>query len=160
MRTTRRKVGAHTDHDEAPSGSSAQESDFEDDPTIDVDYTTFKSRERDRALLVEEEERENLLTVGSSSNSFKRSVGGGLNDGSNTKIGHGKRRGKDRRRGQPRKKKVSRKKDEAGEFMYEMEEGGGREDTSSLSSSSSAELDRLKYDYSSTLKVGWQQSLP
>ncbi len=140
--------------------SSDQESDFEEDEATDADYTSPNVQERDRALLEEEEERENLLAVQGSGNNSRKVVGRGLNDGSKAEIGYGERTGKNRRKVRTKKKKYPRKKDEAGASMYEMEEGGGREDTSSLSSSSSAELDRLKYNYTSTLKVGGQPSLP
>lgn len=150
---------AHQDY-EASSHCSDQESDFEEDKAIDADYTSSKLQERDRALLEEEEERENLLTEKGSSKGSKRIGRKGLRNGSDVVTGHGERRGKNRRRGQTKRNKLSRQKDEVGESMYEMEEGGGREDTSSLSSSSSAELDRSKYDYSSTSKVSRQPSSP
>ena len=109
-----------------------QETDSDDDQVIDADYTFSKLQERDRTLLEEEEEREKLLALAGS--------------------GNGRRKSK-KRKARARKKKLQGNSDEAGESMYEMEEGGGREDTSSLASTSSAELDRLKFEYSSTSKV-------
>lgn len=140
--------------------SSDQESDIEEDEATDADYTSPSVQERDRALLEEEEERENLLTVEGSGNTSRKVSGRSLNNRSEVKIDHGERRGKNRRKVRSKKEKYLWKKVEAGASMYEMEEGGGREDTSSLSSSSSAELDRLKYNYPSTLKVSRQPSLP
>lgn len=115
-----------------------QEFDSDDDQVIDADYTSSKLQKRDRTLLEEEEEREKLLAL----------------EGS----GNGRRKSK-KRNARARKKKLQENNDEAGEFMYEMEEGGGREDTSSLASTSSAELDRLKFEYSSTSKVRGLPSL-
>ena len=147
--TSREDASADRDSEACPY-SSDQESDVDHGQATDIDYSSFKPRECDRALLEEEEERENLLTVG----------GRDRGDRGRVKIGNAESRKKNRRRKQARKRKIPGNKDGAGESMYEMEEGGGREDTSSLSSSSSAELGRLKYNYSSTSKVRFLSSLP
>ena len=133
--------------------SSDHESDSEDGQDTDIGYTISKSQAHDHALLVEEEERENLLAAEVSRNGSKRVFDRGHSDGNKIVIGKGERVKKDGQRRRTKKRKRSRTKDKEGETMYEMEEGGGREDTSSLSSSSSAELDRLRFDHNSTSKV-------
>lgn len=103
----------------------------------DEDHTEDPT-EHDRNVLEEEEQQQEKLSTGSRSRG-DRSGGVGRQS-----VNHGRRaRRKERRRllkGKSRKKVTT---DEEGKLLYEMEEGGSRDDLSSLSSSS-AELDKLK----------------
>lgn len=102
----------------------------------DYDPKDFSGvRDHDRELLQQEEEREKLLTSGIQHE-----------DRSDAHDGRGSRRKVHR----PRKRKPVEKVDP----MYEMEEGGFKDDRSSQASSSSLELERIQAKPRSVSDVG------
>ena len=111
------------------------------------EHDTDDPTEHDRNVLEKEEEQQEKL-LNKSRNQGNRS---GHDDKDSVK--HGRRAQKKERR---RLLKGTRSKngttDEEGKLLYEMEEGGSRDDLSSLSSSS-AELDKLKDQPSESSKV-------
>ncbi|KAL8714992.1 MAG: hypothetical protein Q9225_006445 [Loekoesia sp. 1 TL-2023] len=126
---------------ESPLDHNGSGSDSEDERFLRDTRTSTEVGNYDQQLLLEEEEREELLTE-------KRSKG---------KRSFFSRRGWSEARDQdhagrivrPRVHKASEKGDdggaeETGELLYEMEEGGPKDETSSQASSSSIELDKLK----------------
>ena len=119
---------------------SGRLSDSEDDKITPGVQTSLELAEYDRAVLEEEEERENLLVSQSSGEGHRGIVNGGNDHGSQVRIGRRKRQ----RKRKATKRRNGRRDDEQGELMYEMEEGGQKDDASSESSSSSSELDRQK----------------
>ena len=134
--------------------SSDPESDFENDPVAQHARTSTELAQHDRGLLDEEEEREKLLAAGGvqpapSKGFFGRRHRDGEPAG--TELNKNKRRL--RRSHKTRRGKKRSGKDEEGELLYEMEEGGKSYDTSSQASSSSGELDKLNLAHSSMSKV-------
>lgn len=134
--------------------SSDPESDFENDPVAQHARTSTELAQHDRGLLDEEEEREKLLAAGGvqpapSKGFFGRRHRDGEPAG--TELNKNKRRL--RRSHKTRRGKKRGNKDEEGELLYEMEEGGKSYDTSSQASSSSGELDKLNLAHSSMSKV-------
>ena len=130
---------------------SDADSDFEGDPIARRARNSVEIAEHDHKILDEEEEREKLLAGGSTKNaprSFfsKRHKSGqaDLNKEASRKLRQSRKR-KRHTRGSSR--------DEEGELMYEMEEGGPTSETSSLASSSSTELDKLNLKQASMSKV-------
>ena len=130
---------------------SDADSDFEGDPIVRHARNSVEVAERDHEILDEEEEREKLLAGENSRDAtrgfFSRRHKGGQAD-MNKQASRGLRRSK-------KKRKHARggSRDEEGELMYEMEEGGPTSETSSLASSSSTELDKLNLKQSSMSKV-------
>ena len=127
--------------DDASSFHSDQVSDSEDDKILRGARTSLELLEYDRAVLKEEEERETILVRQSSGEGIARIFNGGNDHGSKVRIGRRERR----RKRKARKRRSRGNDDEQGELMYEMEEGGQKDDTSSESSGSSTELDRRKF---------------
>ena len=137
-----------------------EESDLEDDLGSQHARNSTDAAERDHGLLDEEEEREELLAgtsikTGPSKGFFGRGRKGKRPAGIEPRNSKQQRR----RPHKTRKHKKGGSKDEEGELLYEMEEGGETYDTSSLASSSSAEIDKPDSFYSSLSKVV-QISLP
>lgn len=138
--------------------TSDTDSVFEDDLGAKHARNLTEIAEHDRELLDEEDERDKLLTEGSTRDTprgfFNRrrkdehSNGAGGKSGKRTAHKTWKRR---------RKTKGS-SHDKEGELMYEMEEGGPKSETSSQASSSSAELDKMNLARSSTSKVSLAKS--
>lgn len=112
----------------------------EDDP-----HAIYAPTDNDRTVLEEEEQQEKLLT---------RSVASsGRYEANNEKpLDEGRRARRNGRRRIRKGKRQEGNADEEGKLMYEMEEGGSRDDLSS-SSSSSTELDKLKHRLPVTTKV-------
>ena len=111
-------------------GGSEERLDFEGD---DSDNEMADPTECDREILSEEEEREKLLRKHSSYGELKRTD--------------------NRLRGVRKRKK--RQGGEKAELIFEMEEGGLRDDSSSQSRSSSLEQEREKLNDGEGVRVGW-----
>ena len=115
--------------------------------------TSNEVAENDRKLLVEEDEREKLLSSGDSRQASRGFFSKRYKD---ERSGAGDKRPTLKRHRQSRKRRrdaAGGSQDEAGELMYEMEEGGPGSDISSRASSSSAEIDKLNLGQSSIHKV-------
>lgn len=134
--------------------SSDSESDLENDSVSGRACNSNEIAEHDRGLLDEEEEREKLLVAevvqkASSKGFFGRRQ-------TNEKLAQielNENKSKPRRSHKKRREKKGSGKDEEGELLYEMEEGGESYDTSSQASSSSAQLDKLNLAHSPISKV-------
>ncbi len=140
--------------DDGISIPSDADSDFEDDPIVRHARDSVEVAEHDHEILDEEEEREKLLAGENTKDAprgfLSRRQKGGQAD-MNKQASRGLRRSR-------KKRKHARggSRDEEGELMYEMEEGGPRSETSSLASSSSSELDKLNLKQSSMSKVSFE----
>ena len=139
--------------------SSDAESDFDNDPVAQHARNSTEVAEHDRGLLDDEEERETLLTGGRIQKDppkgfFRRRQKD--NEPSATELDEKKKRPGRTRKG--KKGKTRNGKDEEGELLYEMEEGGETYDASSQASSSSAELDKLNLSHPSMSTV-FQRSM-
>ena len=130
--------------------SSDAESDFENDPVLQHARTSTEVADHDRGLLDEEEEREKLLATPAPS---KGLFGRRRREKNLAGIELNESKQKSRRTHKTRREKKGSGKDEEGELLYEMEEGGETYDTSSQASSSSAELDKQSLPYHSMSKV-------
>ena len=134
--------------------SSDAESEFDNDPVAQHARNSTELAEHDRGLLDEEEERETLLTGGRAQKDPPKGFFGRKQkdkEPSAFELKENKKRPGRARKGKRGKKR--NRKDEEGELLYEMEEGGETYDTSSQASSSSAELDKLNLSDSSMSKV-------
>ena len=143
------------DYNDEPSILSASESDFEDDLVVRLSRSSIEVVDHDRGLLEDEEEREKLLTGGSTRNTSSGFFSTRRKD---ERLGEdmSKHASRNARRSRKRRKntKINRH-DEDGELIYEMEEGGRISYSSSQASSSSAELDKLNLPHSSMSKVSF-----
>ena len=118
-----------------------------------VRNSTERARD-DHELLEEEEERERLLAAGGEQKAPSKGFFGRRRRVKKpAEIELNSTKQKSRRPHQSRREKKGSSKDEEGELLYEMEEGGDTYDTSSQASSSSAELDKQNLKHSSTSKV-------
>ena len=136
------------------------ESDLESDLVSQHARNSTEVAERDHGLLDEEEEREELLaTTGIKTAASKGFFGRGRKGKRPVEIELSAKKQQSRRPHKTRKEKKRGGKDEEGELLYEMEEGGDTYDTSSQASSSSAEIDKQDSVYSSMSKV-LQMSVP
>lgn len=134
--------------------SSNAESHYENDPISQHARSSTELAEHDRGLLDEEEEREKLLAVGGARKApSKGFFGRRQKEKKPAEIELNENSQKPRRPHTTRREKKGSGKDEEGELLYEMEEGGETYDTSSQASSSSAELDKLNLAHSSMSKV-------
>lgn len=134
--------------------SSDADSDFENDLADQQARNSTGVAEHDRGLLDEEEEREKLLIAGGAQKtSSKGFFGRRQKDKKLAEIELNENERKPRRSHKTRRDKKGSGKDEEGELLYEMEEGGETYDTSSQASSSSAELEKLNLAHSSMSKV-------
>lgn len=134
--------------------SSDAESDIENDPASQHAPNSTQIAEHDRGLLDEEEEREKLLAAGGVRKTLSKSfLGRRRKDKKVAEIDLNENKRKHRRSHKTRKEKKGSGKDEEGELLYEMEEGGETYDTSSQASSSSADSDKLNLAHSSMSKV-------
>lgn len=104
-----------------------------DSESHDSDDEMAEPSERDRNILLEEEERENLL-------SKRRSRGERERTGNSSR---GVRKRKKRQGG------------EKAELIFEMEEGGLKDDSSSQSDSTLLELEKDGQDDGEVVRVGW-----
>ena len=140
--------------------SSDAESDLENDLVYQHARNSTEVAERDHGLLDEEEEREELLaTTGIKTAPSKGFFGRGRKGKRPEDIELSGKKQQSRRPHKTRKGKKRGGKDEEGELLYEMEEGGETYDTSSQASSSSAEIDKQDSVYFSMSKV-LQMSVP
>ena len=130
------------------------ESDLEDDLVSQHARNSTEIAERDHGLLDDEEEREQLLaTTGIKTAPWKDFFGRGRKGKRPADIELREKEQQIRRPHKTRKEKKGGGKDEEGELLYEMEEGGETYDTSSQASSSSAEIDKQETGDSSMPKV-------
>ena len=134
--------------------SSDAESDLENDLVSQHARNSAEVAERDHGLLHEEEEREELLTQAGIKTAPSKGFFGRRPKGKRpAEIELSEQKQQGRRPHKSRKAKKRGGKDEEGELLYEMEEGGETYDTSSQASSSSAEIDKQDSVYSSMSKV-------
>ena len=139
--------------------SSDAESDFDNEPVAQHARNSTEIAEHDRGLLDEEEEREKLLIGGRAhKDPPKGFFGRRQKDKEPSVIELDENKKKPERARKSRGGKKRNRKDEEGELLYEMEEGGETYDASSQASSSSAELDKLNLSHSSMSKV-FQRSM-
>lgn len=130
------------------------ESDLEDDHVSQHARNSTEIAERDHGLLDEEEEREELLaTTGIKTAPSKGFFGRARKGKTPAGIELREKKHQSRRPHKTRKAKKGSGRDEEGELLYEMEEGGETYDTSSQASSSSAEIDKQDSVHSSMSKV-------
>jgi hypothetical protein len=132
---------ANYDNDAASLRSpSEQDSDSDDDEFLRHPRSTLELSKHDRSVLEDEDELEKLLTRTGPAHGLRRIFSP---NGNSVRIGKRERRRARREARLSRRERVS----EEGELMYEMEEGlGDDDDTSSLMSGSSIDLDG-KEDY-------------
>ena len=134
--------------------SSGEESDFENDPISLQARNSTELANHDRCLLDEEEEREQLLASQRTQKApTKGFFGRRRKDQRPAEVELNEKKPEIRRSHKTRREKKGSSKDEEGELLYEMEEGGETYDTSSQASSSSAELDKQSTKSSSMSKV-------
>lgn len=127
---------SHYDNDAASLRSpSEQDSDSEDDEFLRHPRSTLELNSHDRAVLEDEDELEKLLTRRGPAHGIRRMFSPGPS-GNSVRIGRRERRRARKEARLSRRERVS----EEGELMYEMEEGIG-DDTDSLASGSSWDLD-------------------
>lgn len=114
-------------------------SDSEDDRMLQEARTSAEVADYDQQVLLDEEEKEELLAEKPSKGqrSFFRRKGRSEASRQSYLVKPSKSRAH-----KARQRKHDGKTDEAGEFLYEMEEGGAKDDTSSQASSSS--MDELR----------------
>lgn len=128
------------------------QSDSEEDESDDDLHSFSGVAESDMNILQEEEEREKLLSTG---NVYEREQGLFTAD---SRTGRGPEVGvrESRPRLEHARRKRRRQKGGQGseEAIYEMEKGRLKDDTSSRSSSSSSELDRINLERSRGTRVG------
>ncbi|KAK2764520.1 hypothetical protein FQN54_009215 [Arachnomyces sp. PD_36] len=137
------------DDDESSLRSlSDQDSDSEDDEFIQANHSSLELAKHDRQVLEDEEEMEKLLTRSGPADGLRRifSAGNEKFDQRSVRIGKRERRRRRRRERQASQRDREGKADEEGILLHEMEEGGFNDDTSSLSSTPSSELDRAELD--------------
>lgn len=131
---------ANYDNDAASLRSpSEQDSDSDDDEFLRYPRSTLELSQHDRSVLDDEDELEKLLTRSGPAHGLRRIFSP---NGNNVRIGKRERRRARREARLSRRERVS----EEGELMYEMEEGLGDDETSSMMSGSSMDLDG-KEDY-------------
>jgi len=128
--------------------SSDADSDFEDDPVVRHARNSTEVAEHDREVLNEEEEREELLMRGAAREGLRNFFNRRRKDEQSGAIQTREARQRSRRSRRRRTNTDGGTRDEQGEFMYEMEEGGARNDTSSQASSSCSELDKMNIIHS------------
>ncbi|KAL8926874.1 MAG: hypothetical protein Q9208_002683 [Pyrenodesmia sp. 3 TL-2023] len=109
-------------------------SDSEDDRVLQEARTSAELGDYDRQLLLDEEEKEQLLTEKPSKS--QRSFFGRKGRSETPRQIHSGKTSRSRAH-KAQKRKHDGETDEAGELLYEMEEGGAKDDTSSQASSSS-----------------------
>lgn len=125
---------ANYDNDAASLRSpSEQDSDSDDDEFLRHPRSTLELSQHDRSVLEDEDELEKLLTRTGPALGLRRIFSP---NGSSVRIGKRERRRARREARLSRRERVS----EEGELMYEMEEGLGDDDNSSLMSGSSVDL--------------------
>ena len=135
----------------------AVESDSDHDSVSRHIRNSTERAEYDHELLEEEEEREKLLAAGGTQEDPPKGFfGRRRKDKKPAEIELNIPNRKSRRSHKTRREKKGSSKDEEGELLYEMEEGGETYDTSSQASSSSAELDKQNLTHSSMSKVPLQ----
>lgn len=123
--------------------SSDAGSDFEHDPVSQHVRNSAEVAEHDHGLLEEEEEREKLLATRNTQKTLSQDFFGRRLKGKRPAENEpNEKKQRPRRPHKTRSEKKGSGKDEEGELLYEMEEGGDTYDTSSQASSSSADLDK------------------
>ncbi|KAL8677470.1 MAG: hypothetical protein Q9186_006111 [Xanthomendoza sp. 1 TL-2023] len=123
-------------YEKSRSDYNGSTSDSEDDRVLKEPFDAVELADHDRQLLLEEDEREELLTTNRPSG--RRSLIGGSED---KKL--------DRKQWIPRqlshkaRRRKRGKSNDPGELLYKMEAGNVKDDSSSQASSSSTELDKV-----------------
>lgn len=122
-----------------PLSKDGSGSDSEDEQILRNTRTSTELANHDRQILLDEEEREELLTEkrSKSGRSFLNRIG----RSDSRSHGHAGRAIRPRAH-KARKRKGSGTNEGAGELLYDMEEGGPKEEISSQASSSSIEVDQ------------------
>ncbi|KAL9600442.1 MAG: hypothetical protein Q9219_003195 [cf. Caloplaca sp. 3 TL-2023] len=115
-------------------------SDSEDDQLVQDVHNSIELARHDQQVLLEEEEREELLKGKRS----KQNRLFGLRRGSEDQDQGHQHSSTRLRASKPANRKNDASLDETGELLYEMEEGGSKNDISSQASSSSSDLDKLR----------------
>ena len=138
--------------------SDADNSDFDDDPVVRHARNSTEVAQHDRQVLNEEEERERLLTGATPRDGPRGFFGRRRRDEQSGAIQTKEGRRQSRKSRRERIDTDGATRDEQGELMYEMEEGGARDDTSSQASSN-LELDKLDYTIPSDSKVSEIQAI-
>jgi len=126
-----------------------RETDVHGESDTDGDESNLHApTEHDCGILENEEQEEKLLLEESQNGRPGASIKRGL-----INTGRRERRRTLRRQQRNRKRKEDGSMDAEGKLMYEMEEGGSKDDANSKSSSSSLDLDRPVQHLSATTKV-------
>lgn len=144
------------DDDESSLRSlSDQDSDSEDDEFIQANRSSLELAKHDRQVLEEEEEMEKLLTRSSPGQGLRRIFSSNDKfEQQSVRIGKRERRRRRRREREALRRNRGVKSDEEGILLHEMEEGDFKDDTSSLSSTHTSEVDRTELDNYSSSKAG------
>ncbi|KAF7716608.1 Uncharacterized protein PECH_004419 [Penicillium ucsense] len=144
---------ANYDNDAASLRSpSEQDSDSDDDELLRQPRSTLELSQYDRSVLEDEDELEKLLTRSGPAQGLRRIFSP---SGTSVRIGKKERRRARREARLSRRERVS----EEGELMYEMEEGLGDDETSSLVSGGSSIDDAGKegFIYEPPKRPSWQK---
>jgi hypothetical protein len=146
------------DDDSSLRSVSDQDSDSEDDEFIQANHSSLELAKHDRQVLEEEEEMEKLLTRSGPADGLRRIFSSKHDkfDQHSVRIGKRERRRRRRRERLAAQRDHQGKADEEGILLHEMEEGEFKDDTSSLSSTPSSELDRAELDSYSHSKARLQ----
>ncbi|KAJ5157697.1 pyrophosphatase/phosphodiesterase [Penicillium canariense] len=132
---------------------SEQDSDSDDDEFLRHPRSTLELSKHDRSVLEEEDELEKLLTRRGPTHELRRIFSP---NGSSVRIGKRERRRARKEARLSRRERVS----EEGELMYEMEEGLGEDETASLMSGSSTDLEpKEDYLYEPPPRPSWRRIL-
>ena len=145
--------GLEKRYEDIPPVGSDADSDFEDDPVVWHARNSTEVAQHDQKVLDEEEEREELLAGGTAKEASQGFFGRRRRDEQSGAIKTRNETKRSRRSRKKRKEHEGVARDEQGELMYEMEEGGAGDD-SSQASASSAELDKFNLAQSSMSKAG------
>ncbi|CEJ57658.1 hypothetical protein PMG11_06344 [Penicillium brasilianum] len=143
---------AHYDNDAASLRSpSEQDSDSDDDAFLRHPRSTLELSQHDRSVLEDEDELEKLLTRRGPAHGLRRIFSP---NGNSVRIGKRERRRARKEARLSRRERVS----EEGELMYEMEEGLGDDETSSLMSGSSMDSEGKEDDlYEPPSRPSWRR---
>ena len=142
------------DDDSSLRSLSDQDSDSEDDELIQGNHSSLELAKHDQQVLEDEEETEKLLTRSSPAHGLRRMFSSSDNfEQQSVRIGKRERKRRRRQKRDSLRGNRRDKPDEEGILLHEMEEGDFKDDTSSLSSTRSSELDRTELDNYSSSKA-------